>query len=76
MPTSDVGAFSTTVTNDMKSSATVTLTSKWNVLDTQKQSQSATIAITGPSCSANYTGLTNMQVWKDNAYGTFMFWPR
>jgi hypothetical protein len=72
----DVGVFTATVSNDLKSTSTFTYTSKWNVMDTAKETEGGTINITGPSCSANYTGLIHMQVWKDNAYGTFMLWPR
>jgi hypothetical protein len=61
--------------NDLKSTTSAKLTYKWNVLDTNTESQGAQVSITGPACSADYTGDIHMQVWKDNAYGTFMLWP-
>jgi hypothetical protein len=70
----NVGDFTTTITNDFKNTATATITAKYNVLDMSSQEQSADAIIWGPSCSAGYTGGIHEQVWKDNAFGTFMWW--
>jgi hypothetical protein len=37
--------------------------------------QSANFTIYPPLSTDNYTGPTAIQVWKDNIYGTFMFYP-
>jgi sugar lactone lactonase YvrE len=71
----NIAIFSETITTDMKSSQTATWTSKWNVLNTTTENQTATASITGPQYSAGYNGDIEMQVWKDNIYGTFMFYP-
>jgi len=42
-------------------------------VDTSKAA--ASLSITGPASSDNYSGPTRIEVWKDNIYGTFMFYP-
>lgn len=35
----------------------------------------ASLSITGPAASDNYQGPTSFQVWRDNVYGSFAFYP-
>jgi hypothetical protein len=42
---------------------------------TSNSTQSANFTIFPPVAADNYTGPTAIQVWKDNVYGTFMFFP-
>lgn len=48
---------------------------QWSQSVTNGISQSADFTIVPPLASDNYTGPTAIQVWKDNVYGTFMFYP-
>lgn len=50
-------------------------TNKWSSTVTNGTSQSANFTIFPPFSTDNYTGPTAIQVWKDNVYGTFMFYP-
>jgi hypothetical protein len=56
-------------------SATYTTTNKNSSSITNGTSQGANFTIYGPAATDNYTGPTAIQVWKDNVYGTFMFFP-
>lgn len=56
-------------------SATYTSTNKNSSSITSGTSQGANFTIYGPAATDNYTGPTAIQVWKDNVYGTFMFFP-
>ena len=67
--------FSASVNNDFKSSDSLTITDKYNLMDAATTGQGASLSITGPEASDNYTGPAEFQVWKDNVYGTFMFFP-
>ncbi len=50
----------------------LTWVNKWGHDMTASQAQDATWSVTGPT-DCHYSGFTNMQVYKDNVYGTFMF---
>ena len=50
-------------------------TNQWSQKVTNGTSQAASFTIYPPLASDNYTGPTAIQVWKDNVYGTFMFYP-
>lgn len=63
------------ITAAMNYSATYTTTNKNSSTITSGTSQGASFSITGPASTDNYTGPTAIQVWKDNVYGTFMFFP-
>lgn len=63
------------LSSDLKVSTTLTTTNSWSQTVTNGTSQSAAFQICGPLATDNYTGYTAMQVWKDNVYGTFMFFP-
>ena len=63
------------VQGKLSSSVTFTWTNKWSNTVTGGTTQSANFTIVPPLASDNYTGPTAIQVWKDNVYGTFMFYP-
>jgi hypothetical protein len=63
---------------DLKLTAANTLTyaNQWSSAVTAGTSQSANFTIYPPFAADNYVGPTAIQVWKDNVYGTFMFYPQ
>ena len=63
------------ITAAMNYSQTYTTTNKSSSTVTSGTTQGANFSITGPASTDNYTGPTAIQVWKDNVYGTFMFFP-
>jgi NHL repeat len=69
------GVFFADVSEDFKNSNTTTWINKTSTQATNTTGQTASLSITGPATTDNYTGPTQMQVWKDNVYGTFMFFP-
>lgn len=60
---------------DFKQTNTATMVNKWSAASTNTTGQSASFTIIGPLSTDNYTGPVSMQIWKDNVYGTFMFYP-
>ncbi len=70
----DIGIFSAKFSLDVKVSDTYTSTSKWSSAINGGVGQTAALSITAPASSDNYTGPTTIQVWKDNVYGSFMFY--
>lgn len=58
----------------LKTADTYTATDSWSSTVTNTTGQIASLSITGPSASDNYTGPINIQVWRDNIYGSFMFY--
>jgi hypothetical protein len=52
------------------STSTLTDTSSWGHESTQSQGQSAKASITGPK-SCTYSGPIQVQVYRDNVYGSF-----
>jgi hypothetical protein len=60
---------------NIKASTTFSYTNTWSSTVTAGTTQSANFTIFRPLFTDNYTGPINMQVWKDNVYGTFMFFP-
>jgi hypothetical protein len=73
--TGNVLGVSAKLSDDVKSTLSMTLTNKWSSTLTNTVGTSATLSITGPAYADNYTGPTQMEVWKDNIYGTYMFYP-
>jgi hypothetical protein len=59
----------------LKTSTTFTYTNTWSSTVTAGTTQSANFTIFRPLSTDGYTGPINMQIWKDNVYGTFMFYP-
>ena len=55
-------------------SDTYTTTDQWSQTITNGASQSDSFTIVPPA-AGTYAGATNIQVWKDNIYGSFMFFP-
>ncbi len=54
---------------------TFTWTNKYSSTRTNNSIVTQALAIKNPLLSDSYTGPTQMQVWRDNIYGTFMFYP-
>src|SRR6266513_379148 len=69
---SDKGSFLGWFNANYTASQMFKWTNKWGHQVTQGSGQSAKLSITGPS-DCTYSGLTNVQVYQDNVYGTFMF---
>ena len=67
----DTFALSWLTNFDVNYSRTWTVTNKHASDSTVSSDKSVAISITGPN--AGYTGRTNIQVYKDNVYGSFMF---
>jgi hypothetical protein len=67
--------FIASLTADTQYSRTQTWTYQWSTTRTNTTSQSASLSVTGPAASDNYTGPTEFVVFQDNIYGTFMFYP-
>jgi hypothetical protein len=68
-------AFLVALSGKIKVTNTFSYTSGWSSNITSGTSQAANFTIVPPLATDNYTGPTAMQVWKDNLYGTFMFYP-
>jgi hypothetical protein len=62
-------------TANVKTSDTITNTSKWSSTTNTSSTKTASLSITGPAYSDHYTGPVQIQVWRDNVYGSFMFYP-
>lgn len=63
------------LSNKMSVTSKWSSTNQWSQTVTNGTSQSANFTIYAPLAADNYTGPTAIQVWKDNVYGTFMFYP-
>lgn len=70
---SPTGFFGIKLSVDLKATTTFTSTTKTSATNTGMTGQTATFSITGPQASDNYTGPTAIQIWRDNVYGSFMF---
>ena len=60
---------------DVSISNTYTTSDKWNATTTTGSTQTASLSLVGPQTADNYPGPTSIQVWRDNIYGSFMFFP-
>lgn len=69
------GSFFGDISVDLKNSNTTTWINKWSTTQTNVVGQTASLLLTGPAVTDNYSGPNRLQVWKDNVYGTFMFFP-
>jgi hypothetical protein len=69
------GAFFASAFAKVTASTTFTYTNTWSSTVTTGTTQSANFTIYRPLYTDGYTGDINMQIWKDNVYGTFMFYP-
>ncbi|MDP9008954.1 MAG: hypothetical protein M3N91_09670 [Pseudomonadota bacterium] len=68
-------SFVNAVKTEISVSNTMTTTNQWSHAVGGGTSQTANFSIVGPASTDNYSGPTALQVWKDNIYGTFMFFP-
>jgi len=59
------------VTVSTNADASITLSNTAKRQNTQKETQTATLSLAGPA--AGYTGPTDLQVYRDSVYGTFLF---
>jgi hypothetical protein len=67
--------FIASLTAETQYSRTQTWTHEWSATRTNTTGNSASLSITGPATSDNYTGPTEFVVYQDNIFGTFMFYP-
>jgi hypothetical protein len=56
-------------------STNYTTTDMWSTTNNTTVGKTAAYSITGPQASDNYTGPVSFQVYRDNVYGSFMFYP-
>lgn len=56
-------------------STSYTVTDKWSSTINATTGKTASFSITGPQSTDNYTGPVSFQVYRDNVYGSFMFYP-
>lgn len=56
-------------------SSTYTTTDMWSSTLNSQVGKTASYSITGPQYSDHYTGPVSFQVYRDNVYGSFMFYP-
>jgi hypothetical protein len=63
------------LTADLKVSNMYTTSDKWSSTRNSGSGKTAMLSITGPAVGDNYTGPVTIQVWRDNVYGSFMFYP-
>jgi hypothetical protein len=68
-------SFAAKVSADWSQVSTYTTTNQWSNTVTGGTTQVMNVTIVSPLATDNYVGPTAMQVWKDNVYGTFMFYP-
>lgn len=59
----------------VKVSTTYTVTDKWSSALNSTVGKTESYSITGPASTDNYTGPVSFQVYRDNVYGSFMFYP-
>lgn len=69
----DSPAFTATFGADLTNGNSLSWTNKFNTQSTQQVGQTATLTITGPAASDNYTGPVEFNIYQDNVYGSFMF---
>jgi hypothetical protein len=70
------------ISESVTNSDTLTWTDQWSKTNTEQTGVTATGSVTGPpcvvsvtSCNPVYTGPTEYEVFQDNIYNTFMFYP-
>ena len=59
---------------DLKAQTTWTWTNTWSTTQTSTTGQTANFSIVSPLPADGYTGPTAIGIYKDNVYGTFMFY--
>jgi hypothetical protein len=68
-------SFFATLSTDFSTTTTYSSSNQWSKTATNGTTQTMNFTIYPPLSSDNYTGPTAIQVWKDNVYGTFLFYP-
>lgn len=63
------------IASDIKLTNTYQWTNSWSSTINSQTGKTASYSITGPASTDNYTGPVSFQVWRDNIYGSFMFYP-
>jgi alpha-tubulin suppressor-like RCC1 family protein len=66
--------FGYNVTNTLKLSNTLTDVNQYSSTTVMGSTKTAALTIYTPLISDSYTGPTQINVYKDNVYGTYMFW--
>ncbi len=74
LDTSFKGDFITDLNADFNQSTTTTWENTFGTTTDTTQTGSAQVNVVGPATTDNYTGPTAFQVYKDNVYGTLMFY--
>jgi hypothetical protein len=64
------------LTASLKFTGVLQWTNAWTKKKNNATQQTQTLTIKNPLSSDNYTGPEQMQVWMDNLYGTYMFYPK
>jgi hypothetical protein len=64
-----------TFSSMMTSTTSYKTVDKWSSTINSSTGRTAALSITGPAVADNYTGPTTIQVWRDNVYGSYMFYP-
>jgi hypothetical protein len=59
----------------LQNSSTFTWTNKWSSTQSSKVTKAATVNIVGPAYGSGYNGPTQFNMYQDNIYGTYMFYP-
>jgi hypothetical protein len=59
---------------NLRFASTWTTTTRSSTTNTTGGGQRAAFSITGPEATDNYTGPTAIQIWRDNIYGSYMFY--
>lgn len=65
-----------TILLSLKVQDSLSFVNSWNQASNNSSSTIQTLSIKSPSASSGYQGPSQMQVWQDNLYGTFMFYPK
>jgi hypothetical protein len=68
-------SFKNIFSESLKEQNTLTWTNKWSQLTQYSTGQTAEAFITAPTSTSGYTGPLSFEAYKDNVYGTFMFYP-
>lgn len=63
------------VASDIKLENTYQWDDSWSNTINSQTGKTASYSITGPASTDHYTGPVSFQVWRDNIYGSFMFYP-
>lgn len=68
-------SFKNIFTESLKEQNTLTWMNKWSAATTSMVGQAATAHVTEPNASSGYTGPIGFEIYKDNTFGSFMFYP-